>query len=126
MDQRLTDASEDLEARLEAGTTVGLPNGSVLVGGAVDPAQTQMKWQAASTVVATDANGFATIAYPTAFSNGVVSVTVVNGSAEFGSMTVGVLAEQCTTSGFVALVTDADGAPVINGLRRFNWTAVGW
>jgi len=121
-----TALNQELTGRLEAGTTG--PSTGTIVGGVVAPASTQMLWQSATTVQVTNGSGETTIAFPTAFPNGVASVLVSNGEdfAALGSVGFAVVNSQVTTSGFVVRARVGGGGLVPNQVLRFNWIAIGW
>lgn len=128
LEQSEAASGTQFQARMEAGSTVSIPQGSngTVAGGAVNPSTTQMLWQSATSVVGTDAAGLATISYPTSFPHGVLSVVVMDGDANGWPLFMG-LAGATTPSSFQAKVWDSNGALQINAATiRFNWIAVGW
>lgn len=117
-----------LLGRLQAGTTAAIPQGShgTVVGPSVNPSNTQMIWQAASSVVQTDANGVATIQFPDGFQHGVLSVIVQDGDFGAGGVKIYSMGGTITASGFQVKAAAPNGSLWANANLRFNWIAVGW
>lgn len=85
-------------------------------GSPVNPATSQMLWQAGSTVVNTDASGLATVPFPTPFPSGLLTVVTTIGDVTCGN---GVVQPPYSGSSFTYHTS-------ANGLCRINWIAFGW
>lgn len=88
-------------------------------GGSVNPQSTQCYWQAASSVVTTNGAGRGSIAFPTAFGTGLLSLVLTNGDGDnVGNNSFHVVAWSNSSFTFYCGV---NGSPV-----RCNWIAIGW
>jgi hypothetical protein len=90
---------------------------------------TKRPWlQSGTTVVTTDASGNAGIAYPVAFSGGVVSAVVCNGDSNTGNLTMSLAGAftQTLSTLYVNVKVANTGAVVASSSVRINWIATGW
>lgn len=109
------------------GTPTGMP---------IPPSGTQFLIQAGSTVLTTDANGFAKITYPKPFPNGLLSVQVQNGNDyTFNDMGIAVAGANWGATPANKTYVACNIWGVRAGVRakgwsarsvRLNWIAIGW
>lgn len=107
--------------------------GLALAGGA--PTGTHYLIQSGTQAVKPDGAGFAQIALPKAFPNGLLSVQLTNGDTSVdrvvgSAVSFGVAGGDTWGTGrqdrIVYYVSKSNGAPLLNVTHRVNWTAIGW
>lgn len=95
-----------------------------ILGATINTSTTQMRQEAGTNVLTTDASGFGVITFPLAFPTSVLTVVVSNGDdAIQATMSLG----GCTTSTFTFhLRSVVYGTLMPSTTCRVNWIAIGW
>lgn len=95
------------------------------IRGAAAPAGVGMIFQTGNDLLATNANGDATLNFPTAFPNGLLSFSGISGDSTVGRFTVSVIASGGST-GLLNLHFDREGSNLGGVTIRLMWIAGGW